>query len=58
MKKVLSPLFFALAILFSSCAVHITDTKVPPSSAPGQVKKQTGSQSAKPYAPGQKKKGK
>jgi hypothetical protein len=63
MKKVLSPLFFALAILFTSCAVHITDTKVPPgqakkSSAPGQVKKQTGSQSAKPYAPGQKKKGK
>lgn len=26
------------------------------STAPGQVKKQTGSQSAKPYAPGQKKK--
>jgi len=25
-------------------------------SAPGQVKKTTGSQSAKPYAPGQKKK--
>jgi hypothetical protein len=61
MKKV-SILFLILSVVTSSCAVHITDTKVPPgqakkTTAPGQVKKQTGSQSAKQYAPGQKKKG-
>jgi hypothetical protein len=61
MKKVFLFLFVAVAVTLSSCAVHVSDSKVPPgqakkSSAPGQVKKQTGSQSAKPYAPGQKKK--
>jgi uncharacterized protein YceK len=61
MKKV-SILFLIVSVAMSSCAVHITDTKVPPgqakkTTAPGQVKKQTGSQSAKQYAPGQKKKG-
>jgi hypothetical protein len=61
MKKSFLFLFFAFAVVLSSCAVHVHDTKVPPgqvkkTSAPGQVKKETGSQSAKPYAPGQKKK--
>jgi uncharacterized protein YceK len=61
MKRIFLFLIVAFAVTLSSCAVHVTDTKVPPgqakkTSAPGQVKKQTGSQSAKPYAPGQKKK--
>jgi hypothetical protein len=61
MKKSVLFLFVAFAVVLSSCAVHVHDTKVPPgqakkTSAPGQVKKETGSQSAKPYAPGQKKK--
>jgi hypothetical protein len=62
MKKSLLFLFIAFAVALSSCAVHVHDSKVPPGQAkktsvpPGQAKKQTGSQSAKPYAPGQKKK--
>jgi hypothetical protein len=46
------------AFIMTSCAVVVTESKpaqekkVPP----GQAKKQTGSQSAKPYAPGQQKK--
>lgn len=49
---------FLVAILFfmSSCVgpvvVHGNQKKVPP----GQMKKATGSTSAKPYAPGQQKK--
>jgi hypothetical protein len=47
-----------LILLTTSCAV-VVDSKAKPgksASAPGQVKKTTGSQSAKPYAPGQQKK--
>jgi len=54
MKKtivLLSILFGAL--VFSSCTHHHHQTKTLP---PGQAKKITGSQSAKPYAPGQRKK--
>jgi hypothetical protein len=42
-----------------SCTKKIVLIKAPiggKSTAPGQVKKQTGSQSAKQYAPGQRKK--
>jgi len=61
MRRKFLSVFVAFAVLLTSCAVHVSDSKVPPgqakkTSAPGQVKKQTGSQSAKPYAPGQKKK--
>jgi hypothetical protein len=61
MKRKFLSVSVAFAVLLTSCAVHVTDSKVPPgqakkTSAPGQVKKQTGSQSAQPYAPGQKKK--
>jgi uncharacterized protein YceK len=60
MKKIFWLLFMAIIVITSACSVHVA--KVPPgqakkTTAPGQVKKQTGSQSAKPYAPGQKKKG-
>jgi len=49
----LSLFLVALMILMSSCvAFHGSHGKVPP----GQMKKATGSQSAKPYAPGQQKK--
>jgi hypothetical protein len=52
-------LYFLMIVILvgmSSCVV----VKVPPGqakkqTAPGQVKKTTGSQSAAPYAPGQKK---
>jgi hypothetical protein len=61
MKNILWIFFVAIMVVLSSCSVHVIDSKVPPgqakkTTAPGQVKKQTGSQSAKPYAPGQKKK--
>lgn len=47
---------FALLLLLNSCAhVMVVDNK-PKKAPPGQVKKMTGSQSAKPYAPGQQKK--
>jgi hypothetical protein len=47
-------IILALIFVFSSCTyrVHTTKVVVPP----GQAKKITGSQSAKPYAPGQQKK--
>jgi hypothetical protein len=53
MKKII--FLIVLAIAFSGCSktVFIKGNGNPP---PGQVKKVTGSQSAKPYAPGQKKK--
>ncbi|HEY5744841.1 MAG TPA: hypothetical protein VIU12_02085 [Chryseolinea sp.] len=46
-----------LIFTFQSCIVA-TQTKQTPSGKvpPGQAKKATGSQSAKPYAPGQQKK--
>jgi nitrous oxidase accessory protein NosD len=54
MRKVLGLL--ALILLLNSCArIVVVDSK-PKKAPPGQVKKITGSQSAKPYAPGQQKK--
>jgi hypothetical protein len=54
-------IIFSLGLTACSKTTIIMPKKVPPGqvkkqSAPGQVKKTTGSQSAKPYAPGQKKK--
>jgi predicted small lipoprotein YifL len=55
--------FFRLIIVMAvfstaACTNKVVLIKEPTgkSTAPGQVKKQTGSQSAKEYAPGQKKK--
>jgi len=48
--------FFVLVFVFSSvvaCSATFVSNKPLP---PGQAKKATGSQSAKPYAPGQQKK--
>jgi hypothetical protein len=55
MLKQRFPLFviFLIVIVFQSCIVSNTHGKKAP---PGQAKKVTGSQSAKPYAPGQQKK--
>lgn len=54
MKKLIGAI--ALLIALSSCAhVVVVDSK-PKTAPPGQVKKVTGSQSAKAYAPGQQKK--
>jgi nitrous oxidase accessory protein NosD len=54
MKKLCGLL--ALLLVLNSCAhVMVVDSK-PKQAPPGQVKKVTGSQSAKPYAPGQQKK--
>ncbi|WP_116788524.1 hypothetical protein [Flavobacterium psychrotrophum] len=44
-----------LTVFIASCSIHTSSTgsgKVPP----GQAKKASGSKSAKPFAPGQKKK--
>lgn len=59
MKKLVMYLsIFGLMIFLSmgcTTSVHVNSSgKVPP----GQMKKMTGSQSAKPYAPGQQKKDK
>lgn len=51
MRK-LSGLVIMMFVLNSCMVVHTGPKHAPP----GQVKKVTGSQSAKPYAPGQKKK--
>ena len=59
MKKNFSVLTFAiLFVSMVSCSSVITTTSAHDNSGtpPGQVKKETGSQSAKPYAPGQVKK--
>lgn len=54
MKKILGIL--VLVLLVNSCApVLVVDSK-PKKAPPGQVKKVTGSQSAKQYAPGQQNK--
>ena len=54
MKKIMC--FLAMVLLLNSCApVVVVDSK-PKKAPPGQVKKITGSQSAKQYAPGQQKK--
>ena len=58
MKKVFSIVMAAvLFVSMISCAVIVPASSPGNSgSAPGQVKKETGSKSAKPYAPGQQKK--
>ena len=54
MKKLF--ILLAMLMILNSCAqVLVVDSK-PKNAPPGQVKKVTGSQSAKPYAPGQQKK--
>lgn len=45
-----------LLLLLNSCAHVMVVNQKPKNAPPGQVKKMTGSQSAKPYAPGQQKK--
>jgi hypothetical protein len=57
MKKITHLLTLVLLLSFTSCVIVPVKTagnsgNVPP----GQAKKATGSQSAKPYAPGQQKK--
>ena len=54
MKKILA--FLALVLILNSCAQVLVVENKPKKAPPGQVKKVTGSQSAKPYAPGQQKK--
>lgn len=45
-----------LLMLFVNCkSANFTQSPGNSASAPGQIKKSTGSQSAKPYAPGQQK---
>jgi hypothetical protein len=63
MKRILPFLFLLSAVALGSCTKKVTIVKTSPppgqvkkTTAPGQVKKATGSQSAKPYAPGQQKK--
>ena len=57
MKKVFSiVLVVALVLSLGSCKVVLQGSPGKSGSAPGQVKKTTGSQSAKPYAPGQQQK--
>jgi len=56
--KTLFRMFFLLifsAGILSSCAIHHRHAPKSHKAPPGQVKKMTGSKSAKPYAPGQKK---
>ncbi len=48
-------LLFSVSVL-TSCGVHNHKTGKTHKATPGQVKKLTGSKSAKPYAPGQNKK--
>jgi hypothetical protein len=50
------PLFLVLLLAFSSGCTSTTFVLVPKHAPPGQVKKATGSKSAKAYAPGQQKK--
>jgi hypothetical protein len=59
MKNLSSILFILAAVLLTSCSVKIASRTPKPATVnrlpPGQAKKVTGSQSAKPYAPGQQK---
>jgi len=49
--------FYALLMsLMVSCQSTVLTQRNPEHAPPGQIKKATGSQSAKPYAPGQQKK--
>ena len=54
MKKLILPLMALM--LLASCTVHHRHPRTG-TLPPGQAKKVTGSKSAKPYAPGQQKKG-
>jgi hypothetical protein len=57
--RIVSCLVLSAFIMTSCAAVVVTESKPAPQEKkvpPGQAKKQTGSQSAKPYAPGQQKK--
>jgi len=54
MRKVFGLL--AILLVLNSCARVLVLDSTPKKAPPGQVKKMTGSQSAKPYAPGQQKK--
>jgi uncharacterized lipoprotein YajG len=58
MKRILSHVMVALvaAILLTSCMGPTIVATSPKKVPPGQMKKATGSQSAKAYAPGQQKK--
>ena len=57
MKKKITLLSFVFTILvLSSCTYHHHHHSHKGGLPPGQAKKVTGSKSAKPYAPGQKKK--
>jgi len=47
---------FLLIMVLGSCSRTIIVHSNPKGVPPGQMKKATGSQSAKPYAPGQQKK--
>lgn len=47
---------FMIVFAGSSCHTHKTTVVTTKPLPPGQAKKITGSQSAKPYAPGQRKK--
>lgn len=47
---------FVLVVLANSCAPIVVVDSKPKKAPPGQVKKVTGSQSAKQYAPGQQNK--
>jgi hypothetical protein len=49
--------YVAIALIAQSCITsHASRPAIVKKAPPGQVKKVTGSQSAKPYAPGQQKK--
>lgn len=61
MKIIIPRSFYSLILItlflaVSACAHHTTIVHSPAKLPPGQAKKVTGSQSAKPYAPGQEKK--
>ncbi len=51
MRKLLGLL--AILLVLNSCAPVLVVDSRPKKAPPGQVKKMTGSKSAKPYAPGQ-----
>ena len=57
-RKILLGLVGMLVFMYSCTTVKTTTVHTNPNGKvpPGQMKKQTGSQSAKPYAPGQQKK--
>jgi hypothetical protein len=58
MKRILSftTIVFVAILLLTSCMGPMIVKSPPNKVPPGQMKKATGSQSAKPYAPGQQKK--